>query len=126
MDRSIAVAEEAVQRLVATPQDRELYRLRQKYERDKRSSEAYIDQRARKEERERLEKEFQVERELMEQGLRAERERLEQGLRAERLQAENEKRKMVEVMLGAQMDIEIIVQSSGWTKEQILQLQEKN
>jgi len=46
MDKSIQMAESAVQKVFATPEEMELYRLREKYERDRLSSEIYIANRA--------------------------------------------------------------------------------
>jgi len=97
MDARIAHAEEAVKRLVATPEERELYRLRQKYERDKRSSEAYIRQQ--------------------------EREAAELRHQEQHLKAAHEKIKMIEVMLNSGVEVEVIVQTSGLTKLQVLQIQ---
>ena len=48
MDNSIQVAENAAQRIAATPEEMELYRLREKYEMDKLSSEIYLMERGRK------------------------------------------------------------------------------
>jgi len=42
MDSSIRVAEAAAQKIAATPEELELYRLREKYERDRISSEIYL------------------------------------------------------------------------------------
>jgi len=121
MDERIAHAEEAVKRLVASPEERELYRLRQKYERDKRSSEQYL----LKQGEERAWKEANV---LIQQ----ERDKVEhERLKAEqeRLRAEQEKEdllkkqsKMIEYMLLAGADIEMIMETSGFTKAQVLHI----
>jgi len=46
MDPSIRVAEQAAQKIMATPEELELYRLREKYERDQASSAIYLEEKA--------------------------------------------------------------------------------
>jgi len=110
MDARIAHADEAVKRLVATPEERELYRLRQKYERDKRSSEAYIEQKT----WEKADVYYQGV--ISEVELRAEQEKKEMI---------EKQLKMIEFMLRAEIDIEVIVDTSGLTKAQVLHVQKK-